>query len=208
MISLIFNMKKYGPIITLAGFSLILISLLIAISSVPSNISQDETFLVSSLFEGMFDDVSETFQIMPGDLIYTSYTTSLSDIPLLWGIQIIDYQYGDMLYIQISNIFGDSYGEFIQNDSILFTTTLIDQSDTLNFQIENTGTGIIDVVVMFSEDPENSDAFSNPNSPVMDMILPLMISGFLIILGIILLPIGIILTILDLKNKLDNKRNY
>ena len=201
-------MKKYGPIIALAGFSLILISLLIAISSVPSNISQDETFLVSSLFEGMFDDVSETFQIMPGDLIYTSYTTSLSDIPLLWGIQIIDYQYGDMLYIQISNIFGDSYGEFIQNDSILFTTTLIDQSDTLNFQIENTGTGIIDVVVMFSEDPENSDAFSNPNSPVMDMILPLMISGFLIILGIILLPIGIILTILDLKNKLDNKRNY
>jgi len=201
-------MKKYGPIITLAGFSLILISLLIAISSVPSNISQDETFLVSSLFEGMFDDVSETFQIMPGDLIYTSYTTSLSDIPLLWGIQIIDYQYGDMLYIQISNIFGDSYGEFIQNDSILFTTTLIDQSDTLNFQIENTGTGVIDVVVMFSEDPENSDAFSNPNSPVMDMILPLMISGFLIILGIMLLPIGIILTILDLKNKLDNKRNY
>jgi hypothetical protein len=201
-------MKKYGPIIALAGFSLILISLLIAISSVPSNISQDETFLVSSLFEGMFDDVSETFQIMPGDIIYTSYTTSLSDIPLLWGIQIIDYQYGDMLYIQISNIFGDSYGEFIQNDSILFTTTLIDQSDTLNFQIENTGTGIIDVVVMFSEDPENSDAFSNPNSPVMDMILPLMISGFLIILGIILLPIGTILTILDLKNKLDNKRNY
>ena len=201
-------MKKYGPIITLAGFSLILISFLIAISSVPSDISQDETFLVSSLFEGMFDDVSETFQIMPGDIIYTSYTTSLSDIPLLWGIQIIDYQYGDMLYIQISNIFGDSYGEFIQNDSILFTTTLIDQSDTLNFQIENTGTGVIDVVVMFSEDPENSDAFSNPNSPVMDMILPLMISGFLIILGIILLPIGIILTILDLKNKLDNKRNY
>ena len=201
-------MKKYGPIITLAGFSLILISLLIAISSVPSNISQDETFLVSSLFEGMFDDVSETFQIMPGDIIYTSYTTSLSDIPLLWGIQIIDYQYGDMLYIQISNIFGDSYGEFIQNDSILFTTTLIDQSDTLNFQIENTGTGIIDVVVMFSEDPENSDAFSNPNSPVMDMILPLIISGFLVILGIILLLIGIILTLLDLKNKLDNNRNY
>ena len=201
-------MKKYGPIIALAGFSLILISLLIAISSVPSNISQDETFLVSSLFEGMFDDVSETFQIMPGDIIYTSYTTSLSDIPLLWGIQIIDYQYGDMLYIQISNIFGDSYGEFIQNDSILFTTTLIDQSDTLNFQIENTGTGIIDVVVMFSEDPENSDAFSNPNSPVMDMILPLMISGFLIILGIIITIIGIIIMMFDLKNKLDKKRNY
>ena len=201
-------MKKSGPIITLAGFSLILISFLIAISSVPSDISQDETFLVSSLFEGMFDDVSEPFQIMPGDIIYTSYTTSLSDIPLLWGIQIIDYKHGDMLYIQISNIFGDSYGEFIQNDSILFTTTIIDQSNTLNFQIENTGTDIIDVVVMFSEDPENSDAFSNPNSPVMDMILPLIISGFLVILGIILILICIILILLDLKNKLDNNRNY
>ena len=201
-------MKKYGPIIAFVGFSLILISLLIAISSVPSDISEDETFLVSSLFEGMFDDVSETFQIMPGDIIYTSYTTSLSDVPLLWGIQIIDYQYGDMLYIQISNIFGDSYGEFIQNDSVLFTTTLIDQSDTLNFQIENTGTRIIDAVVMFSEDPENSDAFSNPNSPMMDMLLALIVSGFLIILGILILLIGIIITILDLKNKLDNKRNY
>jgi len=201
-------MKKYGPTIAFVGFSLILISLLIAISSVPSDISEDETFLVSSLFEGMFDDVSETFQIMPGDVIYTSYTTSLSDVPLLWGIQIIDYQYGDMLYIQISNIFGDSYGEFVQNDSVLFTTTMIDQSDTLNFQIKNTGTRIIDTMVMFSEDPENSDAFSNPNSPMMDMLLPLIISGFLIILGIIILLIGIIVTILDLKNKLDNKRNY
>ena len=201
-------MKKYGPIIAFVGFSLILISLLIAISSVPSDISEDETFLVSSLFEGMFDDVSETLQIMPGDVIYTSYTTSLSAVPLLWGIQIIDYQYGDMLYIQISNIFGDSYGEFIQNDSVLFTTTLIDQSDTLNFQIENTGTRIIDAVVMFSEDPENSDAFSNPNSPMMDMLLALIVSGFLIILGILILLIGIIITILDLKNKLDNKRNY
>ena len=208
IINNIFNMKKYGPIIALVGFSLILISLLIAISSVPSNISQDETFLMSSLFEGMFDDVSETFQIMPGDVIYTSYTTSLSDVPLLWGIQIIDYQYGDILFIQISNIFGDSYGEFIHNDSILFTTTLIDQSETLNFQIENTGTRIIDTVIMFSEDPENSNAFSNPNSPMMDMLLPLIISGFLIILGIILLVIGIILMMFDLKNKLDNKRNY
>jgi hypothetical protein len=198
-------MKKYGPIIAFVGFSLILISLLIAISSVPSDISKDETFLVSALFEGLFDDVSETFQIVPGDIIYTSYTTSLSDVPLLWGIQIIDYQYGDTLYIQISNIFGDSYGEFIQNDSVLFTTTLIDQSDTLNFQIENTGTRIIDTVVMFSEDPENSDAFSNPDSPIVDMLLPLIISGFLIILGIIITIIGIIIIIFNLKNKLDEK---
>ena len=156
----------------------------------------------------MFDNVSEPFQIVPGNIIYTSYSTSLSDIPLLWGIQIIDYQYRDKLSINVSNIFGDSYGRFIQDDSVLFNTILIEQSDTLNFQIENIGTRTIDVIVMFSEDPENSNGISNPNSPMMDMILPLMVSGFLIIIGIIITIIGVILMIIDLKNKLDNKRNY
>jgi hypothetical protein len=156
----------------------------------------------------MFDDVSEPFQIMPGNMIYTSYSTSLSDVPLLWGIQIIDYQYEDKLSIQISNIFGYSYGEFIQNDSILFETILVDQSDTLNFQIENTGTRTVDIVVLFSEDPKNSDVLSNPNSPVVDMVLPLIVSGFLFIIGIIITMIGVIIMIFDLKNKLENKRNY
>ena len=61
---------------------------------------------------------------------------------------------------------------------------------------------------MFSEDPENSDALSNPDSPLMSMILPLLISGFLLILGIIISIIGTIIILIDLKNNLDNKRNY
>jgi hypothetical protein len=43
---------------------------------------------------------------------------------------------------------------------------------------------------------------------MMDMVSSLMISGFLIILGIIITIVGIIITIIDLKNKLENKRNY
>ena len=201
-------MNKRGAIILLVGLTMIIVSLLIAISAVPSNISESDTFLVSSLFEGMFDDVSEYYQIMPGNIIYASYSTSVSDVPLLWGTQIIDYQYGDGLSISVSNIFGDSYGEFIQDDSILFNMISIQQSDTLDFQIKNIGTRAIDVVVMFSEDPENSNAISNPNSSMMDMVSSLMISGFLIILGIIITIVGIIITIIDLKNKLENKRNY
>ena len=201
-------MNKRGTIILLVGLTMIMVSLLIAISAVPSNISESDTFLVSSLFEGMFDDVSEYYQIMPGNIIYASYSTSVSNVPLLWGTQIIDYQYGDGLSISVSNIFGDSYGEFIQDDSILFNMISIQQSDTLDFQIKNIGTRTIDVVVMFSEDPENSNAISNPNSSMMDMVSSLMISGFLIILGIIITIVGIIITIIDLKNKLENKRNY
>ena len=201
-------MNKRGPIIAFVGFTMIFVSLIVAISVVPSDISESDTFLISSLFEGMFDNVSEPFQIMPGNIVYTSYSTSLSDVPLLWGIQIIDYQYPDKLSINVSNIFDDSYGEFIQDDSILFNTLLIEQSDTINFQIENIGTRTVDVIVMFSEDPENSNGISNTNSPMMDMVLPLMISGFLIILGIIITIIGIIIMMFDLKNKLDKKRNY
>ncbi len=201
-------MNKRGPIIAFVGFTMIFVSLIVAISVVPSDISESDTFLISSLFEGMFDNVSEPFQIMPGNIVYTSYSTSLSDVPLLWGIQIINYQYPDKLSINVSNIFDDSYGEFIQDDSILFNTLLIEQSDTINFQIENIGTRTVDVIVMFSEDPENSNGISNTNSPMMDMVLPLMISGFVIILGIILVIISVIIMIFDLKNKLDNERNY
>ena len=201
-------MNKRGPIIVFVGFTIIFVSLIVAISVVPSDISESDTFLISSLFEGMFDNLSEPFQIMPGNIVYTSYSTSLSDVPLLWGIQIIDYQYPDKLSINVSNIFDDSYGEFIQDDSILFNTILIEQSDTLNFQIENIGPRTVDVIVMFSEDSDNSDGISNPNSPMMDMILPLMISGFLLISGIFILIIGIVVTILELKKFLENKKNY
>jgi len=49
---------------------------------------------------------------------------------------------------------------------------------------------------------------SNPNSPVMDMVMSLLISGFLLILGIIFSIIGVLVILVDLKNNLDNKRNF
>ena len=164
--------------------------------------------MISSLFDGLFDDVSEPFQIMPGNVIYASYSTYLSDVSLLWGIQIIDYQNGDKLLINISNIFGDSYGKFVQSDSVIFERIFVEQSDTLNFEIENIGNQDLDFVIMFTEDPENSDIFLNSNSSTMQMVVPLMISGFMLILGIIIIIIGIIIIIVDLKNNFKNKRNY
>ncbi len=201
-------MNNLGTIIVFVGFGLIIVSLVIAISAVPSDIPESETFLISSLFDGLFDDVSEPFQIMPGNVIYTSYSTYLSDVSLLWGIQIIDYQNGDKLLINISNIFGDSYGKFVQSDSVIFERIFVEQSDTLNFEIENIGNQDLDFVIMFTEDPENSDIFLNSNSSTMQMVVPLMISGFMLILGIIIIIIGIIIIMVDLKNNFKNKRNY
>ena len=61
---------------------------------------------------------------------------------------------------------------------------------------------------MFSEDPENSDAFSNPNSTVRNMVYPLAISGIMMILGILILIIGGIIFIVDWKNIQNKKRDY
>ena len=201
-------MNKRGSIIAFVGFGIVFVSLIVAISAVPSDVPQSDALLISSLFKEMFDDVSEPFQIMPGNLVYTSYSTYISNVPLLWGIQIIDYQNGDELSITVSNLFGDSYGYYVQSDSVLFERIFVPQSDTLNFEIENIGSREIDFVIMFTEDPENSDAFSNTDSPMFDMVVPLMVSGFLLILGIIIILIGIIIIIIDLKNNFKNKRNY
>jgi len=84
----------------------------------------------------------------------------------------------------------------------------IKKSDMLNFKIQNDGSRVVNLVVMISEDPDNSDAFSNPNSPLRNTILPLVISGILLIFGIIILLVGGVLYLLDWKNIQNNKRNY
>lgn len=201
-------MNKRGPIIAISGVVLVIISLSIAMSIVPSNITNIDSLQASSLFEGMFDEVSNEIQIMPGDLTYVSYSTLSSNVPLLWGIQINDYQPNDVLSIKISNIFGDEYGTFTQDTPILFDLLEITQSDTLNLEIQNIGPRSVSIITMFSEDPENSDAFSNPNSPLATMILPLAISGLFLILGAIVAIIGVIVTLVDWKNSQNNKRNY
>ncbi|MDH5431329.1 MAG: hypothetical protein OEW78_05535 [Nitrosopumilus sp.] len=201
-------MKKRGLIIATVGLVLVAISLTIAVSTVPSNITDPNDLSMASLFEGMFDQITSEIQIMPGELTYVTYDVSSYDASLLWGVQIIDYNSGDALLIKISNIFGDDYGEFVMFEPILFKALEITLSDSLNFEIKNTGPNPVNVILMISEYNENSDALSNPDSPVMNMIVPLLISGFLLVLGIIVAIISVIIILVDVKNNLDDKRNY
>jgi len=200
-------MKKRGPIISIIGLVLIVISLSVASSIVPSDISEITNFS-NSLFEEMFDEITNEIQIMSGDSTYFSYSTFSSDVSLLWGIRIIDYQPGDKLSIKVSNIFGDDYGDFIQNDPILFEVLNISQSDTLNLEINNIGTRNVNVIAMFSEDPDNFDPLSNSDTSTLNTVLILAFSGFLLILGIIISIIGTIVILVDLKNNQANKRSY
>ena len=201
-------MIKRGPVIAISGIVMILISLSVAATIVPSNITGPSNLSMSDLFEGMFNEISNEIEIMPDNTAFFSYSTLSSDVPLVWGIQILDFESGDELSIDISNIFGDEYGEFVQDEPILFELLHITQSDTLNFQLTNLSSESITVVLMFSEDPENSAALTDPNSPILNTILPLAISGLLLILGIIVSIIGAIVILIDLKNNQSNKRNF
>jgi hypothetical protein len=205
---MIFEMKKRGFFITIIGLVLVGISFSIAVSVVPSTIAGPNDLSMTAMFEGMFDEITDEIQIMPDELAYVSYDASTYNAPLLWGIQIIDYESGDALSINISNIFGDDYGKLVISEPILFESLEIAQSDSLTFEIKNIGSRTTTVIVMFSEDPENSNVLSNPNSPVMNMVVSLLISGFLLILGVMLSIIGVLVILVDLKNKLDNKRNF
>ena len=200
-------MKKRGPILGISGLTLIVISLLIMVSVFPTGITASNDFYIPSMFEGMFNQISDDMQILPGEYGYFSYSTKSSNVPLLWGVQIIDYQDGDKLSISISNVYGDDYGVFSQDSPIIFEMLEITKSDTLNFEIQNHGSRMINAVVMLSEDPDNSNALSNPNSPFMNKILPMAISSILLIIGIITLLIGMILSLVDWKSK-NNKQNF
>lgn len=206
---ILIKMKKRGPVIGIIGLILIIGSLSVIFSVfTASNITNRNDSSIPSMFEGMFNQVSDNIQIIPGESGYFSYITKSSNVPLLWGVQIIDYHDGDNLSVSISNIYGDDYGVFSQDGPIIFETLEITKSVTLNFEIQNYGSRIINVVVMLSEDPDNSSALSNQNSPFMNKILPLAISGILIILGIIMLLIGVIISLVDWKNIQNNKRNF
>ena len=199
-------MNKRGLIIFVFGLILVIVSFSIAVSVIPSGVSESNNLPMSILFEEMFDEVSDEVLIIPGDSTFVSYGTLSSNVSLLWGMQILDYQSDDQISIIISNIFGDDYGKFVQNESIMFELLEIPQSDTLNFEIKNLGPRNVAILIMFSEDPENSNVFSN--SSAMKMIFPLAISSVMILLGIIVSIIGIFVFLIDLKNYQNNKRDY
>lgn len=61
---------------------------------------------------------------------------------------------------------------------------------------------------LFSEDPGNSNVLSDPTSPTMDMVYQLAFSGLLLLAGIIVLIIGLVVLLFDLKNSQNTKKHF
>ena len=200
--------KKRGPIVGLVGVGLLMSSFLVVLSVIPNFDSsiQGEQFL-PDLFQDIFDEVSSEVQIFPQESYIFSFTSSKSEVPLIWGFQNIDYQTGDEFIIKVSNILGEELGNFQQDGPILMEMFVISKNEIYNFEVANIGDRPITVVMMFSEDPDNSKALSDPNSPIVSTLMPLALSGMILLVGIIVVIVGILITIMDWK-KGQNRPRY
>ncbi|MGI0075343.1 MAG: hypothetical protein ACREA5_05310 [Nitrosotalea sp.] len=189
-------MKKRGPIIAIAGAVMIAMAASIAYSVMPK-ISSGEGADFFPSPESLFDSVSDKVEIDAGNVYTFSHTSNAAQIPLMWGVHVTDYDPNDNVAISITNIFGDKFGSFVDNDPIFIKSFNVPKADTYNFNIANNGKQPITVVMLFTENPEKSKALTDPNSPFVKNILPLAEAGFLLIVGIIVIISGAILSVLD-----------
>ena len=85
---------------------------------------------------------------------------------------------------------------------------VVQNTDSINFLVENTGDRPINTLMIFPEDPDNSDVVSDPNSPLMSTLLPLAISGIILIIGVIVIIAGAVLTLVDWRKTKDQSRTF
>src|SRR5437879_1266776 len=198
-------MIKRGHIVMIAGAVLMIAAFVIAYSVMPTTTSGvGGNFFLGP--ENLFDSVTENQRIESGTTFTFSHTTGTSQVPLMWGLHILDYQQDDRVSITISNIFGDKFGSFDEGDPIFIKSFMIPKVDTYSFNVENKGKNPITVTMMFSENPEKSKALTDHNSPFNKSIVPLAIAGLLLIIGIIALFAGIILSVVDWKKGKNQSR--
>ena len=192
-------MKKRGPIVAIAGVVMIVMAASIAYSVMPKTSigSGGGDFFPSP--ESLFDSVSDKVSIDAGNVYTFSHTVNAAQVPLMWGVHVVDYNPDDTVAISITNIFGDKFGSFVDNDPIFIKSFNVPKADTYSFNIENKGKEPITVVMLFTENPEQSKALTDPNSPFVKNILPLAEAGFLLIIGIIVIISGVILGVIDWK---------
>lgn len=193
-------MKKRGIYIAAGGAAMVVVSFAIAMSVVQDHAFEQGEFSIPEMLEGMFDEVTEQTQIMPGETASFSFDAVGDTKVLLWGMQIMDYQSGDTTTVSISNIFGDKFGEFKVDQPAFFETTMIEKSDIYNFNVENNGNRPITIVMMFTKNP-NDSTFSDPDSPLSKTLVPLAVSGTLFILGLITIIAGAVIIVIDYRKR-------
>ncbi len=202
-------MNKRGLIIIGIGVLLASISFGIAFTVFPdSDPTVNSELFVPSLLEGMFDQISDQSVVFPGDSYVFSYSAKNSGVPLMWGAQIVDFESGDAIQVRVSDIYGDDLGSVQTGEPVIFDVFMTENNGSYNFEITNIGDRSMAVMMMFVEDPENSDILNDPDSPLVSIVVPLAISGIVLLVGVIVIIAGAVLLVMDWKKEKNRPRYY
>ncbi len=194
-------MRKRGIYVVAGGTAMLAVSIAVMTSIISQTGSLDEGFSLPDILEGMFDEVSEKMQIGPGETASFPFDASTDTTMILWGVQILDYQSDDAIEISISNIYGDDFGKFSSDQPALFKTMVVEKGDIYSFNVENKGARPITAVMMFVKNPDDSEKFTDPNSPLSKTLVPLAVSGIFLFVGIAVVIIGLVILIMDYRKK-------
>ncbi|ABK78020.1 hypothetical protein CENSYa_1397 [Cenarchaeum symbiosum A] len=189
-------MRKRGPVVMLAGAVVAAASLATVLYFIPdAGPIVNNQLPVDDLLEGIFTEVSGEVLLYPGEANTFSHTPSDPGVTVMWGLQVPEHRSGDVFTVSVI-AGGEELGSHRISGPVHFSV-LAPDTGAADFHVENTGGRPAAVVMMFVDDPENSEALNNPDSPLLTVLLPLAVAGTLLMIGIISAASGGIITLVD-----------
>lgn len=202
-------MRRRGPIVGLIGAAITAGSFL-ALLSVTADLDaitvNGEMASVRSLLDGVFTDVTDEVLVFAGDTAefrHVPYGGGIppagdSDQPLLWAVEIADYEEGDAFTVSASDDLGAGvYGPRYSENSVMFDTIAVPDAGELVFSVRNDGGRPFRAVMMFVDDPSSVDILGDPDSKLVAALVPLAASGLAMLAGMTVMAAGAVVTLVD-----------
>lgn len=203
------TLKRRGPVVGLVGAAITAGSFL-ALLSVTADLDaitvNGEMASVRSLLDGVFTDVTDEVLVFAGDTAefrHVPYGGGIppagdSDQPLLWAVEIADYEEGDAFTVSASDDLGASaYGPRYSENSVMFDTIAVPDAGELVFSVRNDGGRPFSAVMMFVDDPSSVDVLGDPDSKLVAALVPLAASGLAMLAGMTVMAAGAVVTLVD-----------
>ena len=214
VMTMLMTVRRRGLVIAGIGTVMFVISFLVAGSILDSGFSGPMGFDAEYLFDGMFDEITDEIMVPAGGDISVPYEVGsgveraiVSDngakdgSVIMWTVHILDPVPSDSLSVTASGSDGTPYGMHPMRNEMNFGVAENVDSGLLELEISNTGSDPVYVIVMFSENPEDSELFTDPDSPLNAVVLPLATAGIMAFVGIIITIVGIAIFAVDVRRQ-------
>ena len=202
-------LRRRGPVVGLAGAAitagsfLALLSIMAGLDEITVN---GEMLSVRGLLDGAITDVTDEALVFPGDAAefrHTLYGAAPggADPPLLWAVEIADYEEGDAFSVSVSDgLGGHVYGPRASAEPVMVDTIRAPGADSLVFSVRNDGDRPVRAVAMFVDDPADVDIFADPDSPLLASLVPLAVSGLAMLAGMATMAAGAVISLVDWRS--------